>query len=211
MIKKVVAFDLDGTLSQSEKYLMPAIRRALQEMGVPLLEDGVLRQMIGGTIEDNRRLVMPDAPMERFLACTGLIHKYALASIPDLVQPYPGIAECLQQLRQAGYINVLCSNATADYSLPILKAIGVEPLLDWIPPQVRGRNKIQLLAAIAEHFSPAKLVMVGDRKFDEEAARANRVPFIGCAYGLFPQEITQADAVVQAASQIPDAVEKLIG
>ena len=52
--------------------------------------------------------------------------------------------------------------------------------------------------------------MVGDRKFDIQAARANGIPFIGCAYGYAPQEIREADLVVKEPAEILPAVETLI-
>ena len=53
--------------------------------------------------------------------------------------------------------------------------------------------------------------MVGDRHFDIEAARAVSIPVIGCGYGLAPSEVTGADIVVSDASELPDAVERLLG
>ena len=36
-MEKLVAFDLDGTLSRSDLFLLPAYRTALTKMGRPLL------------------------------------------------------------------------------------------------------------------------------------------------------------------------------
>ena len=54
--------------------------------------------------------------------------------------------------------------------------------------------------------------MVGDRHFDAEAAQNNNVPFIGCRYGLFPNEIAEshADAVINSPSELLEAVNRLL-
>ena len=41
-MEKLIAFDLDGTLSRSDLFLLPAYRMALTKMGRPVLSDEVL-------------------------------------------------------------------------------------------------------------------------------------------------------------------------
>ena len=41
-MEKLIAFDLDGTLSRSDLFLLPAYRTALTKMGRPVLSDEVL-------------------------------------------------------------------------------------------------------------------------------------------------------------------------
>jgi phosphoglycolate phosphatase len=43
-----------------------------------------------------------------------------------------------------------------------------------------------------------------------EAARVNRIPFVGCAYGYAPEEITGADVRVKSAPVMILAVLKLL-
>ena len=56
-MEKLIAFDLDGTLSRSDLFLLPAYRMALTKMGRPVLSDEVLLTMIGGTTLDNAQII----------------------------------------------------------------------------------------------------------------------------------------------------------
>lgn len=63
---KLAAFDLDGTLSQSDRFLLPAYRKALALTGRDPLPDSLLLTLIGGTAADNARVISPDGSMETY-------------------------------------------------------------------------------------------------------------------------------------------------
>ena len=130
-------------------------------------------------------------------------------TIPGLARAYPGVEESLRKLRRLGYKIYLCSNARREYTDLVLGQIGLLPLFDGTPEGRDGWDKPQLLAHILETERPGAAVMVGDRHFDRTAARENGVPFVGCLYGLFPAEVTGADAEVKSAGELPEAIERL--
>ena len=122
----------------------------------------------------------------------------------------PGIAQSIKALRAGGCRIVLCSNAMAHYSRPLLESIGLLDLFHDIPQSRPGWDKQHLLKSILETYRPKAAVMVGDRHFDIEAARAVSIPVIGCGYGLSTSEVTGADIFVSDASELPAAVELLL-
>lgn len=210
-MNKVVAFDLDGTLAQSELFLVKSYREALENKGLPVAPDEELRNMIGGTLEDNIKIAMPGHSMEDFLDYSREVHRLAASNVRKSGKLYPGIPETLAKLRAHGYAIALCSNGTEDYLSSVLGALGLPDYFDFIQHSVVGCNKSQLLSRIVAQYAPCKTVMVGDRYFDAEAAKNNDVPFIGCGYGLFPDEVQHADIVISHAEQLFDAVQTLIG
>lgn len=210
-MNKVAAFDLDGTLSQSEYFLMPAYREVLAEMGMPLLSDETLKNLIGGSMDDNHKIVMPNHPREDFLDYCARVHRVCENYIPTCGKIYPHIDESLRELHNRGYLIALCSNGEEAYINTVLGALGLTEHFDFIQHCVFGCDKPQLLKRIVDRFAPARVVMVGDRHFDKEAAVANKVPFIGCLYGIYPDEVADADIAITDAAQLPAAVEKLIG
>ncbi|MEM1483668.1 HAD family hydrolase [Oscillospiraceae bacterium PP1C4] len=210
-MNKVVAFDLDGTLSQSERFLIPSYREALMKVGITPPPDEVLKNMIGGTLDDNIKIAMPGRTMEEFLVYADHVHVLAAKYAAQYGAAYPGIPESLALLRERGYKIAICSNGTEDYIDHILEGLDLKKHFDFIQHIVVGCNKSQLLKRILDKFETTEVVMVGDRHFDETAARDNHVPFIGCAYGIYPDEVAGADVVLQNAYELPAAVEKLLG
>ena len=209
-MEKVVAFDLDGTLSESDLFLIPSYKAALCERGLPVLSDERLKLLIGCTIENARAIVMPDRPMEEYLEYSRAVGRH----VQDFVRqgrPYPGIPESLAKLRTRGYKVALCSNGESHYVYQVLDSLGLTQYFDFVQHVVLGCDKSDLLRRVIEKFAPAKVVMVGDRVYDVEAARNNAVPVIGCLYGLYPDEVRDADVRITAADQLPEAVEMLLG
>ena len=204
----LVAFDLDGTLSQSDRFLPRSYRLAAQKLGAAQPPEETLRNMIGGSYTDNRRLMEPYLPPEQY----DLFSQYTREFAVELSQgcAYPEIVDCLEALKGMGCLPVLCSNGLSDYVEGILQAEGLRSQFGQLLYGQRGWNKTQVLAYLMEAYHAGCTVMVGDRHFDLEAARGNGVPFIGCGYGLFPQEIQTADRVVASPAQIPQAVRELL-
>ncbi len=91
----------------------------------------------------------------------------------------------------------------------MVDALKLKEYFDLLIWNMRGENKSQLLARILNSFDTTCGVMVGDRHFDKTAARDNRIPFIGCGYGIYPDEVKDADVVLQNASELPAAVDRL--
>lgn len=213
-MKKVVAFDLDGTLVNSVLHLMPAYHESLEMMNRPALPDETLRQCIGGAQMDNYKLLMPDVDWETYLRYELLVAENAAKYAKTHGQAYPRIKEALDALRARGYVTVLCSNGGVEYVLPLLDLLGLRAHLDHVQAIKTERNKTELLASLIHDFDCAgRVALVGDRHFDAEAARNNGAYFIGCHYGLFPEEIDKAkpDAVLENPLDLPQAVERLLG
>lgn len=208
-MEKLVAFDLDGTLSRSDLFLLPAYQTALTKMGRPLLSDEVLLTMIGGTTLDNAQIIS-SGDMEDYGIFNDYVQEELAAHMATHARAYPGIAQSIETLRTHDCRIVLCSNAMAHYSRPLLASIGLLDLFHDIPQSQPGWDKQHLLKSILETYHPKAAVMVGDRHFDIEAARAVNIPVIGCGYGLAPSEVIGADIVVASASELPDAVERLL-
>ena len=53
--KKLVIFDVDGTLNMTEIYAVPAYKKVLREMGANGFTDEMLRDRIGAVFEDDIR------------------------------------------------------------------------------------------------------------------------------------------------------------
>lgn len=213
-MNKVVAFDLDGTLANSALHLLPSYHDSLARMNREDLPDNVLLQCIGGTQTDNHALVMPDCSWETFLQYESLVAGYASEYAKTRGKCYAHIEEALDLLRARGYLTVLCSNGTREYVCPLLDVLGLTEHLHAVQAITNERNKTELLASIIRTYDCAgNVAMVGDRHFDAEAARNNHAPFIGCKYGLFPDEIeaSHPDAILEDPLELPSAVERLLG
>lgn len=209
-MQKLVVFDLDGTLNQTEIYAVKALEKSLEHFGITGVPYEKLIGTIGGRIDDYVHDFVPNATPDDLSKFIKLLDNYEEHFIQEFHAEYDGVTAMLENLRQNGYKTAVCSNAYINYIEMVLKALNITHLFDYIQPLEVNMNKVMTLKKLLTNVSPDKAVMVGDRHFDIEAARANNLPFIGCLYGFNKDEIADADIKVSTAPEIFDAVNKLI-
>ena len=106
---------------------------------------------------------------------------------------YPGVHEMLQSLQASGWQLFLCTSKREDFTLRILEKFALSRYFLAVYADTAGslhHTKTALLRRLLEEQSldPASTVMVGDRNFDIEAARANGVTSIAVTYGYGTSE-----------------------
>lgn len=208
---KLVVFDLDGTLNQTDLYAVPAHKKAMAEYGITNISDDFIKHYFGARATDSVRKFMPDADQETVHRYLKKCSEYENALMKENCAYFPGALESLKKLKQTGYSTAVCSNASARYINLVLNSIKLDSYIDHIQPLLSDMTKIDTLKILLDTQKPQKAVMVGDRNFDMEAARESKIPFIGCLYGFAPNEVQDADITISSADQIFNAVEELIG
>lgn len=209
---KLVVFDLDGTIQQTDRFAVPAHQRAQKEMGVTVQTAEEIISHFGEWGEETAKFYLgTDDPVliRQYLDYESQFEKLY---IDEYDRPFDGMVDSLEKLRAAGYRVAICSNASERYIRMCVGALGIDALIDEIQPLADGIVcKDDSLRLLLERIKPDAAVMVGDRHFDWDAAVANEIPFIGCAYGFVPAEVENAPCAVQSAAEVFDAVERLIG
>lgn len=207
---KLVIFDLDGTLNQTEIYAVKALEKALEHFNITNVPYEKLIGTFGGRIDDYIHDFVPNATADDLARFIKLLDDYEEFFIKDFHAEYDGVTSMLTSLRSAGFKTAVCSNAYINYIEMVLSALNITHLFDYIQPLEIDMTKVTTLRKLLTNVAPDKAVMVGDRYFDIEAARGNSIPFIGCLYGFNQAEIADADIKVSCASDIFDAVNELI-
>ena len=209
--KKLVVFDLDGTLNRTDLYSVPSQQKALAEFGVSGISEEDLKGCLGGRPIDYAKRFLPHLTHEDHLHYLERELYWEKIIMQQHSGSFDGIPELLDRLHQAGYRTAVCSNSIEGYIVPVLTALHLLDKIDAIQPLLPGLTKVDTLGILLKKEAPQAAVMVGDRIFDLEAAHGNHIPFIGCLYGYCPSEMADSDRTVTHASQIFQAVESLIG
>ena len=210
-MQKYVIFDIDGTLNQTEKYAFLAYQEAFQKYGIKNITQEKIKNFIGCTPQQIVEQFFQNHSIETIEIWLKEIEEYEEKYMNLYAQPFPKIKEVLLQLKKEGYKLAVCSNANKTHIEKVLKAIHLYDYFDEYQSVLQELNKTESLKYLIKRIKANKICMVGDRKFDMDAARQNHIPFIGCEYGYAPEEIKQADIIVSSPSAIYDAVKQLIG
>lgn len=220
MTRRVVVFDLDGTLVDTAPDVLRALNRTLSGLGRP-----------PHTVEDVRRYLGDNAHiLESAFAATGGVP--SASELTALRQAYledyaanpltastlfPDVFEALGTMRRRGYRLAVCTNKPSMTALPVLEASGLAPWFDAVVcgDQVGNRKPhadhvhAAIAAAGGDASSPA--MFVGDTHVDIQAARNAAIPAVAVTFGYGPDVVGDigADAIVAGFGELADAVDEL--
>jgi len=188
MALRSIIFDLDGTLIDSAPSILNSLQIALSEASVtpiqPLSQNLIgppLPQIIAEVIVKEQQSSIPDI-IARFKKQYDTIG-YRSAFV------YPGIQDMLEQLKQKDFDLYIATNKRIAPTRNILNHLGWQSFfkevyaLDYFEPAVP--DKSTMLSRIVDTLKQDanRLVYVGDRSEDFEAAKLNQIPFLWATWG----------------------------
>jgi dTMP kinase len=200
-----VVFDLDGTLTRSEDGIVTSVRYALTQMGVNGIEDRELMRFIGPPLRDSFMQVglSPEQASEA-------IHHYITFYDREgmyLYSVYPHIRCILSTLKQQGVYLAVATSKPIERTMRLFKQYHMDRYFDCVVGEQSNDlqlGKAQLIArALPQTYRRA--VMVGDRIYDVEGAKANGIEMICAGYGYAPEGELEASG----ATIIAETTEEL--
>ncbi len=209
-MKKLVVFDVDGTLSRTDLFSVPAHLKALEKRGVINVTAEKIVSTFGERADEYVKTLLGEVTPLEARQYLDDVAQFEQEFIAEKGRPYDGVVESLKQLQADGYRIATCSNSSLRYQTAVLTGLHLLPYVDAIQDLRPNMTKVQTLALLLEKEEPDAAVMVGDRKFDIEAGRENGLKTIGCRYGFNPAEAESADEVVDSGFEIYQVVKKLI-
>lgn len=201
-VLKLIVFDVDGTLVDSQHLIVEAQRRAFSEHGMEAPARKEALSVVGLSLPDAfRRLVGEAGPIE------SLSHSYrkafqALRIDPDYEEPlFPGMAELVERLHRRADIQLGIATGKSRRGVDhLVDKHGWERWFATIQTADDAPSKpdpAMLLQAIDEAGAePSMTVMIGDTTYDMMMARSAGVAAIGVGWGYHaPGALFSAGAV----------------
>lgn len=190
---EIIAFDLDGTLSDPAHGLVDGFVYAFKKLGVDYGERESLRRFIGPPLAEEWERAFGFTPEKAEYAVELFREFYNIYGWWDNTL-YPGIGELLSDLKKAGKTVVLSTSKPQDTAEDILKLHRLYDYFDFISGHdyvARLREKkwevleyaLTNLGIENDATSRAKCVLVGDRMYDAEGAAKCGIDSIGVAWG----------------------------
>ena len=181
-----VIFDLDGTLTNSEKGITACAKYALEKMGREVPPPETLRKFIGPPLEKSFALYcgMNDQEVKE---AVGFYHDRYLPIGWAENQVYPGIRALLKMLKQEGAQVLVATGKPQEPSERILRYFRLEQYIDGIAGPTEDdplADKDHLIWRVLKDRTYQKAVMIGDRASDVLGARKAGIEGIGAAYGF---------------------------
>ena len=193
-MKKLVIFDLDGTLLDTIADLAAAANYALQQLGYPTHPVDTIRTYVGNGINKLLERSLPEAERneEKVMQMRSHFVPYYDKHNADLSRPYPGIVALLEELQHRGVMIAVASNKYQAATAELVKHYF--PTIDFI--EVLGQREgiavkpdptIVFDILKKAEVQPEEVLYVGDSGVDMQTAINSGVDAVGVAWGFRPK------------------------
>lgn len=205
-------FDLDGTLTDSGIGIMKSVTYALRKFGIEETDNKMLRRFIGPPLEKSFEEFYGLTHSEAEKAVEYYNERYKPIGVFEN-EPYPGIEDCLQELKDAGYHLVVATSKPIDMAMVVLKHFNLLHYFEFVAARDMGRTlftKADVIRhALSEHSVTdlERVLMIGDRKFDVNGAREVGFDCVGVLYGygdLEEMQKAKAKYIVSSVKELRD-------
>lgn len=195
--KRGVLFDMDGVLVFSTEAWFAVYNDTLAGFGHPRIGREEFLRIFGNGTQVDRAEHMPERTVEEI---DEAFHRF-FAERLSAIEVNPEAVPTLRLLRARGYRTSLATNTNRKLAEEILGRFGVTELLDVLAcADEAGAGKpdpaVLRLAGERLRLGLPECVMVGDSRYDEEAASAAPVDFLGYRYG---SGLTRIEALSEIA------------
>ena len=193
-MKKLVIFDLDGTLLDTIADLAASANHALKQLGYPTHPVDVIRTFVGNGINKllERALPIHEQTEENVMRMRSHFVPYYDMHNADLSQPYPGIVSLLEELQAKGLMIAVASNKYQEATEKLVKHYF--PMIDFV--EVLGQREgipvkpdpsIVSDILTKANVSPEETLYVGDSGVDMQTAINAGVDAVGVTWGFRPR------------------------
>lgn len=220
---EMILIDVDGTLVDSVPDLTFCVDEMMTQLGMAPHGEAKVRQWVGNGVERLTRRALTgqldgepdDALFEK--AYPIFLELYA-ENTSKRSTLYPGVAEGLAYLKQAGYRLGCVTNKAEQFTVPLLKDLGI---FDYFGIVVSGDTLVEKkphplpLLHAAEFFGvePGRAMMLGDSMSDVKAARAAGFQIVCMSYGYnhgVDIRDSKPDAVIDSMVELKGLLERAV-
>ena len=212
-MKKLVIFDLDGTLLNTIADLAQATNQALKQLDYPTYPVDDYRFFVGNGINKLFERALPEGQksMENVLKVRSLFIPYYNEHNADYSRPYPGICELLKTLHEKGLQLAVASNKYQEateklvhHYFPEIPFVAVLGQREGIPTKPDPTIVKDILGQTP--YSLEDVLYVGDSNVDMQTAQNAGVTAVGVSWGFRPK----AELKEGAPLAIIDSADELL-
>ncbi|HNX16450.1 MAG TPA: HAD-IA family hydrolase [Bacilli bacterium] len=187
-MKKLIIFDLDGTLLDTLDDLKNAVNHALIMQEYPKRSREQIRQAIGnGVAKLIERSVPVGTSRKEYLLTLDLFNANYSEKYDVETKPYKGMSEMLLKLKEKGFLLAVCTNKTQAVAAHLISHF-YPNIFDYVQGDEVGVPKKpspDMIQKILDHFGFAKeqAFYIGDTDIDRLTAINSKLDYILVNFG----------------------------
>jgi phosphoglycolate phosphatase len=209
-----IVWDLDGTLIDSAPDLAAALNTLLQEYSLPALPVTAVRKMIGNGVAKliergfhAHGKILVAAQMKSLLPQFMKIYS---SCATELTRLYPGARDALQEFRDKGFRQAMCTNKPERVSRLILDELALSEFFEIVvggdtTPHKKPHALPLQMCLDALRTERCRCLLIGDSAVDVATARAAgiAVGIVTHGYARTPVSTLGADFLISDLSSLP--------
>ncbi len=216
MTVRAVLWDLDGTLTDSVRFVVDTANRVIEAHGGQALEFERVGAMTGLPLEDIFRMAWPDLTLDEAQRYrTEYRELYDREAVPA-TKLYDGALETLREFHDAGLLQATVTGKRAADCERILRGLGITGEIDVYlggdsAPRPKPAPDLAQYAMARLRCAPGECVVVGDANADIVMGKAAGARTIQVLWGFARERIDGADGVVGTWADLRETVFALAG
>jgi len=189
---KLLVFDWDGTLMDSEARIVACLRAVLADLQLPEMEIQTLRNIIGLGLKEAILALYPDADEEFIKSFTERYRYHFLSENYQSAVMFPGAREVLNKLYDFGYLLAIATGkgrVGLNRSLDETGSKGLFHITRCADESLSKPHPQMLLDIMTVlNVEPSQTLMIGDTEYDMQMAQQAGANAVAVAYGVHDRE-----------------------
>ena len=209
-MKKVILFDLDGTLVDTGPGIIHSLEYAMNKLRIPVSDSTELHKFIGPPLTESFQQFCGLNQEQTELGVQYYRERYQAEGMYE-VELYPGMKELLEHLRDSGKTLAVATSKPEEFAIKILEKIDFAKYFSHICGSTLDSQRTTKAEVIAYALQKCGLtdlssaVIVGDRKYDVIGAKKVGIDSVGVLFGYGNRDELEAEG----ATWIAETVEEI--
>jgi len=210
--KKVIIFDLDGTLLDTLEDIAISVNYVLSKYGKEPIEVEKYRYLVGNGALKLIQDVLPQESEESIKDALSIFEKHYATQYDKNTKLYDGIAKLLTFLQKRGVKMAILSNKPDSFTkLCALKYLrnwkfeAVYGIRDGVPRKPDPAGAFEIMKEL--HVESKECLYMGDTKTDMITAKSADIDSIGVLWGFREKEELEQNGAKYIATSPADAIK----
>jgi HAD superfamily hydrolase (TIGR01509 family) len=213
---RAVLWDLDGTLTDSVRFVVDTANRIIEAHGGSALEFDRVGAMTGLPLSEVFKLAWPDLTEEDAQGYAGEYRDVYTREVIPATRLYRGARATLHAFHAAGLLQATVTGKRAADCEKILRGLAIKDEIEvYLGGDSVKRHKpapdLALLAAERLRVRPDEAAVIGDAPADIEMARAAGMRAMQVTWGFSKTKLRDADVLVRTWPQLRRTVLAMAG
>ncbi len=210
---RLICFDLDNTLVDSDRLHIFAFQNAFKNFGLPKVSGHVITELLGLTGDILVKTIFPHLSDEKVREVVEEHNKYSVKYAKKLIRPFPDVKDTLKELKKDYGLGV-GSNCAHKEILAILKAAKISAELFEV---VVGNDEVRHGKPCPDEILKAEKLthhnadcMVGDSPYDIMAGKRAKCKTVAVLTGDYSRKRLKEenpDYIIKNLEELPEVLK----